>query len=189
MGNDVDAVLGGILKDTRRLASKAVNNAAHKGQKDIMKEAKDYLKKYYASYTPRIYRRTKQLKRAIVPVFNKKSTKDKIVIEIGVEYKPELLVGAYYSGSRYHQSGDTWKIVPDNVKRDSSLFSSDYGIPEPEWIVDNFLRGEHGGAHYDPSVATNILMPAFLDNELPNKLNQYVQDAFLDTVINRINNL
>ena len=42
MGNNVNSVLDGILKDTKRLASKAVNDAAHKGQKDRMKKAKDY---------------------------------------------------------------------------------------------------------------------------------------------------
>jgi hypothetical protein len=188
MGNDVNAVLDGVLKDTKRLASKAVNDAAHKGQKDIMKEAKSYLNNYYASYRPKVYERTKSLKRAIVPVFDKKSTKDLIAIEIGVEYKPELLEGVYKSNSPYHQSGDTWKVVPDNVKIDSSLFSSDYGMPEPEWILDNFLRGEHGGAQRDFN-GTYTLMPDFLDNELPKKLNQYVQDAFLNTVINRLSKL
>lgn len=189
MGDNVNSVLDEVLKDTKRIASKAVISAAHKGQKDIMNEARDYLKKYYASYSPRVYKRTRNLRKAIVPIFDKKSTKDKIEIEIGVEYNPELLKGIYRSNSRYHQSGDVWKVVPESVKKDSSLFSSDYGVPEPEWIMDNFLRGEHGGVHYDPSVATNVLMPDFFDNELPNKLNQYVQDAFLETVIDRLSKL
>ena len=189
MGKNVDSVLDGVLKDTKKLATKAVNSAAHKGQKDIMEEAKDYLKKYYASYTPQIYKRTRNLKKAIVPIFNDKTTDDKIEIEIGVEYDPGLLKGIYQSKSRYHQSGDVWKVVPESVKKDSSLFSSDYGMPEPEWILENFLSGEHGGAHYDPSVATNVLMPNFFDNELRDKLNKYVQDAFLETVINRLSKL
>lgn len=188
MGNNVNSVLDGVLKDTKRLASKAVNDAAHKGQKDIMKKAKDYLKEYYASYTPKIYRRTKNLKRAIVPVFNKNSTKDLISIEIGVEYNPDLLKGVYQSRSRYHQSGDVWKVVPETVKRDNNLFSSDYGIPGSEWILDNFLHGEHGGAQRDFN-GTYTLMPDFLDNELPNKLNQYVQEAFLSTVMDRLSKL
>ena len=190
MGDNVNSVLDEVLKDTKRIASKAVISAAHKGQKDIINEARDYLKKYYDSYGPRLYKRNRNLRKAIVPIFDKKKpTKDKIEIDIGVEYNPELLRGIYRSKSRYHQSGDVWKVVPESVKKDSSLFSSDYGVPEPEWILENFLSGEHGGAHYDPSVATNVLMPNFFDNELRDKLNKYVQDAFLETVINRLSKL
>ena len=188
MGSEVNSVLDGVLKDTKRLASKAVMDAAKKGKTDIYKEAKNYLAKYYASYRPKVYRRTRSLKRAIVPVLEKKSTKNLIAIEIGVEYKPELLKGIYKSNSPYHQSGDVWKVVPDSVKQNSSLFSSDYGMPEPSWILDNFLYGEHGGAQRDTE-NTSTLMPDFLDNELPNRLNQYVQEAFLNAVVDRLSKL
>lgn len=188
MGNNVEDVLNEILKDYKSLARKAVRDAAHKGQKDVVKEAKNYLKMYYASYKPTMYKRTKNLKRAIVPVFKNASSKGNIVMEFGVEYNAGALEGVYKSRSRYHQSGDVWKIVPDQVRSNPDLFSPDYGTPEADWILDNFLRGEHGGAQRDFN-ATYTLMPDFFENELPNRIEKYIQDALLGAVVSKLDKL
>ena len=46
MGKDIDRVLNGILSDYKAIALEAVEDAAHKGQEDIIKEAKKYLQYY-----------------------------------------------------------------------------------------------------------------------------------------------
>lgn len=119
MGKDIDRVLNGILSDYKAIALEAVEDAAHKGQEDIIKEAKKYLQYYYDSYDPKHYIRQHNLKNAITPIFNNKSIGGNIAIEIGVEYIPENLNGLYK------------------------------GVSDPTFILDNFLIGEHGGAQRD----------------------------------------
>lgn len=188
MGNNVEGVLDEILKDYKALARQAVKDAAHKGQKDIMKEAKNYLKEYYASYSPRMYKRTKSLQRAIVPVWGNGSSKNNILIEFGVEYDAGALEGVYKSNSKYHQSGDVWKIVPNDVRKNSSLFSPDYGTPEADWILENFLRGEHGGMQRDFN-ATYTLMTDFFENELPRRIESYIESALFGAVVKKLSKL
>ena len=101
-------------------------------------------------------------------------------IEVGVEYDSSKLKGAYHSNSRWHQSGDTWRSVTDRSK-----FSSDNGIPEPEWIMNNFLDGVHPWAQTDTE-STDSLMKKFFDSELPNRINQYVQDELFGAITSRL---
>ena len=84
MGNNIEGVLDDILTDYKAIALEAVKDAAHKGQEDIMKEAKRYLDEYYASYTPRRYNRKYALKRAIIPYWGDKSNGNNISITIGL---------------------------------------------------------------------------------------------------------
>ena len=143
-------------------------------------EIESYLQKYYTNYTPKRYNRTHRLKRAILPYWADKTGKNGISIEVGVQYKSSALKGAYRSNSSWHQSGDTWRSVTDRSK-----FSSDNGIPEPEWILNNFLEGVHPWAQTDGE-STNSLMEEFFDNELPNRINQYVQDELFAAITSRL---
>lgn len=119
MGNNIDGILNGILKDYKAIALEAVKDAAHKGQQDIMKEAEKYLQYYYDSYDPTYYVRTYNLQHTLVPIFNNHSTSNNISVEIGIEYNPGVLEGKYNSGISSGQ------------------------------ILDNFLVGNHGGAQRD----------------------------------------
>lgn len=175
-GRSIDDAFAAILKDCQAIAVEAVQNAAKKTQKDILKEADDYLQRYYNNYRPKRYKRTKQLKNAITPVFENRSTGDNISIEFGVEYDSSKLVGLYKSKSRFHQSGEDWKPVLDH-----SVFSSDNGIPEPGWILGNFLEGVHPLAQKD-SESTDSLMREFFDTQLPNRIQQYVQDELFNAI-------
>jgi hypothetical protein len=187
----IDDTFAAIIKDCQTIAVEAVKNAAKKAQKDILDEAKSYLQKYYANYTPTSYPRTYQLKNAIVPVFEDKSSKGGISIEVGVEYDSGNLKGCYRSNSRFHQAGDAWKVVTDH-----SNVTNDNGIPESGWILDNFIEGIHprtervGGSYiYSPQEdgeSTRTLMEEFFDMQLPNRINKYVQDELFTAITSRL---
>lgn len=177
---NINKAFAAILKDCQAIAVEAVKDAAKKTQTDILKEANNYLNKYYANYNPRMYKRTYRLKRAIIPYWADRSGKNGVSIEVGVQYKSSALKGAYRSNSRWHQSGDTWRSVINDAK-----FSTDNGIPEPEWVLDNFLMGEHGGVHRDAE-STNSLMQDFFDNQLSDHINQYVQEAMINALTSRL---
>lgn len=179
-GQSIDAAFAAILKDCQAIAVEAVKNAAKKTQNDIVKEANSYLQKYYNNYTPRKYKRTYQLQKAITSILEDKSSGNTVSIEVGVEYDSSKLKGAYHSNSRWHQSGDTWHSVTNRSK-----FSADNGIPEPEWIVNNFLEGVHPWAQTD-SESTDSLMKEFFDTQLPNRIEQYVQDELFGIITSRL---
>jgi hypothetical protein len=53
--------------------------------------------------------------------------------------------------------------------------------------LENYLEGIHPWAQNDGDAkSTHTLMEKFFDNELPNKINQYVEDSFFDAIINRL---
>ena len=185
MGNNVSGVLNGILEDYKAIALEAVKDAAHKGQKDVMNEAKRYLEEYYSNYNPKMYTRKYALKRAILPYWGDKSGGNGVSISIGVQYNAGALKGAYRSNSAYHQSGGVWRSVPDGVRHNSDLFSSDFGTPDPNWILDNYLAGEHGG-YYSDGQGTEEKMTRFFDNELPKRLETYIQNSLLGAIASRL---
>lgn len=119
MRSNINEVMDNVLKDYKTMAVSAIKDAAHKGQQDIIKEAKRYLQFYYDSYDPDYYIRKYNLKHAITPVFKNKSNKKTISFEIGVEYLPSKLQGKYP------------------------------GVRDATFILDNFIIGEHGGAQRD----------------------------------------
>lgn len=180
-GQSIDAVFAAILEDCQAVAVEAVKSAAKKTQNDIVKEAKNYLQKYYSNYPkPKVYKRTYRLKRAITPYWADRSGKNGISIEVGVQYNSSALKGAYRSNSKWHQSGDTWKSVAKG-----QVLSADNGIPEPDWILNNFLEGIHPWAQ-DDRESTNSLMQEFFDNQLPNHIEQYVQEGLFNAITSRL---
>lgn len=179
-GQNIGGAFSDLLKDGKAIAVQAIKKAAHQAQDDVIKEAKNYLQEYYGNYTPKQYKRTYRLKRAIMPYWADRSTGDHFSIEIGVQYNASALKGAYRSNSAYHQSGGAWIPVVDK-----SEFSSDNGIPEPEWILNNFLYGVHPWAQQD-STYTDVLMEYFLENELPSRLDSYIQSAFFSAITSRL---
>lgn len=179
-GQSIDEAFAAILTDCRSIAVEAVRNAAKKTQADIVKEAESYLQKYYNNYTPKYYKRKHNLQKAIKPVFEDKSSGDNISIEVGVEYNSSALNGLYKSNSRWHQSGDAWKPVTNY-----SNFSADNGIPEPDWILENFLEGIHPWAQ-DDSESTNTLMREFFNTKLPDRIEQYIQNELFNAITSRL---
>ena len=176
----IDSTFAAILRDCQTIAVEAVKDAAKKAQDDILKEAKTYLQHYYDNYKPSKYKRTYRLKRAILPYWADRTGKNGISIEVGVQYKSSALHGIYTSNSRFHQSGDVWRVVTDH-----SHVTGDNGIPEPEWILNNFLSGQHGGYQQDFN-STNTLMLDFFENELPKRIEQYVQESLWNAITSKL---
>lgn len=181
-GQNIDQVFDEILKDCQTIAVKVVKNAAKKTQDDIVKEANNYLQRYYNNYKPKRYRRTYRLKRAILPFWADKSGKNGISIEVGVQYNSSALNGAYKSNSWYHQSGDAWI---DRMRGNFNFNSPNNGVPEPGWILDNFLKGIHPWGQEDTE-STNSLMEEFFDTQLPDRIDQYVQKELFNALVNKL---
>ena len=180
----IDDVFAEILKDSRAIAVEVIESSAKNAQINFLLKARSLVDKYYDNYTPRYYKRTNQLKKSIVPVFEGKTKKGspEVTIRVGVEYDSTLLEGLYHSSSRFHQSGDTWKPVQDYSEEN---FRSDYGVPEPGWILDNFLKGYHPWAQNDGE-STNKLMKKFVEKEIDDILNGYIQSALMDALQKRL---
>ena len=181
-GSNIDAVFAKIINDCQAVAVEAVENAAKKAQNDILKEANNYLELYYSRYSPTSYKRTYQLQKAITPVFENHSGKDGVSVEIGVEYDSSKLAGSYKSNSWYHQAGDFWISKLDSGFK---YGSQNNGIPQPDWIMDNFLKGEHGGAQRDFD-GTYTLMSEFIEKQLPERIDQYVQNELFSSIVSKL---
>lgn len=179
----LDAAFAAIIKDCQAIAVEAVKNAASKTQADILKEADNYLQRYYRNYPkPKRYKRTKHLQNAITPVFEDKSTKNGISIEVGVEYDANKLKNHYYSNSWYHKTGTHW------IERNSGDFdfdSQNNGIPEPAWIMNNFLEGIHPWAQTDHE-STNSLMEEFFDVQLSGRIEKYIREELIQAITRKL---
>lgn len=187
MGNNIDGVLNKILQDYKAIALEAVKDAAHKGQQDIMEEAKKCLQEYYSSYNPKMYKRKYALKRAIMPYWGDGSNNKGVSVTIGVTYNAGALKGAYRSNSKWHQTGDAWRSVPLEYRFNPYVdnFSSDYGIPDPNWILENYLQGEHGGV-YNDGQGTWDKMETFFNKELPDRINTYIRSSLVTAIASRL---
>ncbi len=202
MAKDFNKIFDDILNDTKSVAVAAIKNASKQVQKDVCEQAEKNLKAYYRSYTPRIYKRTNRLRRAILPYYADRSNSKNICIEVGVQYKSSALTGAYKSNSFYHKNGDDW------VSRDSNNFnfnSSGNGIPQPEWILNNFWEGIHPvtkvvklmdgdvrdayGYIYTPVQTESqfSMMEKFYNNVLKDKINDYVSSAIENVILSKFN--
>lgn len=198
MAKDFNAIFDDIIKNAQSVAVAAIKGASKQVQKEVCKQAEKNLQEYYASYSPKQYKRTNRLRRAILPYYADKSNSKNICIEVGVQYKSGALVGAYRSNSWYHQGGDDW------ISQNDSGFNfqaSNNGIPEPEWILDNFWEGEHpvtkittdaNGKRkyvYSPVKTTSQfeLMENFYNTVLKDKINGYVSAAIESAILSKFN--
>ena len=194
---DINAIFEEIINDAQNVAVAAIKNASKQVQKDVYEKAKENLETYYKGHNPKTYKRTNKLRRAILPYYADRSNSKNISIEIGVEYKSSALAGAYKSNSWYHQSGDSW------VERSSNEFNFDgrnNGIPESDWILNNFMEGIHpitnvtksydGNRKYvynpkkDPKSQAQ-LMEEFIENELVPKIDGYVYDSISNVILSK----
>lgn len=194
---DLNAIYQSILSGAKEAAISAAKETAKKVAKDMHNEALRGLKKYYDSYNPDMYERTYYLKNAIIPTYKDTSTDKVISIEIGIRYDENKLIDHYYSNSQYHKSGDKWISRNDpefNWDRNSEGKPiGDNGIPDPEWILNNFLHGIHprmaSGFVYAPvhsQVSQIEIMNNFIDNKAENLMEKYLESAMLNELTKRI---
>lgn len=177
-GTNIEAIFSQIEKDFVELSKNAARSAANKAQKDIQNKADKFVEEYYASYRPHIYKRQNALYKLITPYYKEKETGNGIRIEFGVKYNASKIKGIHKSGSWWHQSGGKW------VSRDDPSFNfdkGDNGIPEPEWITDQFLSGIHPWAQTDAQ-SPDEKMQDFFDTKLDDMVSGYIGKALLDAV-------
>lgn len=189
MANDLSAAFVQIEKQSKKMAIDAMRKAAAKMDIMAVKTARKCLEQYYASYTPKRYKRTKQLHKAILH-YKPKETHDgdKYTILLRIHYDSNKLKGLYHSNSWYHQSGDVWKPVmltwaPDHLVKglahDPMMddlrrgYGQNNGVPEPEWILNNYLQGIHPWGQTDKE-STYTVMNRFFGQELQDKANDII---------------
>ena len=194
MGNSIEAAVNEVLKEYKSIVLEATKEAAHKGQEDAIKKAKQCLREYYR-WQPKMYKRTRSLHKAMFPYWGDRSSSSMASITIGVRYNAAALQGIYESNSKWHQTGSVWRSVPNSLKvgmtkgvnfdDNQSDFFGSFGKPEPNYILDNYLEGIHGEAHMDPQ-GTAEKMDRYFDNELPNLVAQYMETALFNAVAKRL---
>lgn len=170
--NNYSSVFDGILEDAEKIAKDKVKSAGKEISRKMYSAAQKYVDEYYGNYTPRRYKRLHELKTLASPVYEESSSGSMFTVTAGVEYNPGAIVGAHKSNSWYHQSGDTWV---DRFRRDSSSQSN--GIPEANWIFENFWEGVHPVFKYeaqgyvaDPQ-SQEQLINDYMDDEIVAKMN------------------
>ena len=174
---NIDKIFKQIEEDFVELSKEAARSAANKAQKDIRLKADKFIDEYYAEYTPKIYKRKYALYKLITKYYKERETTKGTKIEFGVEYRPSKIKGIHHSGSKLHKSGTKW------ISRHDSGFSwdsGDNGIPEPEWITERFLAGEHPWG--DTFKSSDEKMQEFFDTELDNLVGGYMHEALYSAV-------
>jgi hypothetical protein len=196
MAKDINAIFEDIINNAQSVAVAAVKNASKQVQKEICEQAEKYLNEYYRSYPPSMYQRTNKLRRAILPYYADRSNSKNICIEVGVQYNSGALAGAYKSNSWYHQNGSSWI---DRDRGDFNFNSPNNGIPEPDWILNNFLEGVHPATKiiktyngkikyvYSPveTESQYSLMENFFNTVLIDKIDSYVSASMESAILSK----
>lgn len=184
---NIDEVFAQIEKDFVLLSQSAARGAANKAQKDIQKKADQFIDEYYASYSPKWYRRKKHLYKLVQRYYQETTTNKGIKIEFGIEYSSAKIRGLHKSYSWYHQGGGEWISRMKNA--DSFNFDSkNNGIPDADWITSNFLEGIHpsGKLGDDGGVrdaqSPDEKMQKFFEKELEDMVLSYMHKNLLDLV-------
>lgn len=182
---NIDEVFKKIEKDFVELSKTAARNAATKAQKDIAEKADKFIKEYYDSYKPKWYKRKYHLYKLVQKYYQERQLKKGIVIEFGVEYSSSKIRGLHKSYSDWHQRGGEWK---SRASSGFNLDTGDNGIPEPEWITENFLEGIHPSGKLGDNVgirdaqSPDEKMQKFFNRELEDLISTYISKYLLDSV-------
>lgn len=177
---NIDEVFSRIEKDFIELSKNAARAAANKAQEDIRKKADQFIGEYY-QYKPVWYnRRKKALYKLVQNYYKEVESQDGLVIEFGVKYDPTQIEGIHRSYSKLHQTGSKW------ISRDDEGFkweSHNNGIPEAEWIAEQFIEGIHPWAQTD-SRSPDDKMQKFFNTKLNDLVMTYMNKALLNAVQN-----
>ena len=188
---NAEQVFAQIEKDFAELSKKAAKEAATKAQKEIRTKADKFIKEYYA-YQPKVYtnaKRKKALYKLVEDFYEVSEKSNGIEIEFGVTYNPGNIKGIHKSNSKYHQSGEKWVSVrsPRGMSTDIPTLNdvigagSDNGIPEPEWITEQFLAGIHPWSKTDDQ-SPDEKMQDFFDTKIEDLINGYISSSLLNAI-------
>ena len=183
-GTNIDEIFGRIEADFIELSKEAAKSAARKAQADIRTKADKFVAEYYASYTPKVYKRQHSLYNAIEDFYKESSSGSGVSIEFGVKYDPSK-IGDHHSNSWYRQSGSSW--VP-RLSSDFNFKSQNNGIPSSTWIFDKFWEGIHPSGSIGDSggvsdgQTSDEKMQQFFDGELNNLVMSYMNEALFSAL-------
>lgn len=195
---NLEQVFNDVINNAVSVSNDVIRNVGQKVQNEMRDKAYKTLEEYYADYTPKRYKRTYSLNRSIKPYTKTISSGEFLELEVGIEYDPSRLEGVYESNSYYHQDGDSW-ISRYNDNFDNSGISN--GIPESDWILNNFLEGLHPITTVNKTTSKNgkitrkytyspyqgsthplKLMQEFVDREIESKVHEYVQEELWNVI-------
>lgn len=195
---NLEQVFNDVINNAVSVSNDVVRNVGQKVQIDMYNKANKTLEEYYADYYPKRYKRTYSLKRSIKPYTKTISSGEFLELEVGIEYDPSRLEDIYESNSYYHQDGDSW-ISRYNDNFDNRGISN--GIPESDWILNNFLEGLHPITTVNKTISKNgkitrkytyspyrglthplKLMQEFVDREIESKVQEYVQEELWNVI-------
>lgn len=195
---NLEQVFNDVINNAVSVSNDVVRNVGQKVQIDMYNKANKTLEEYYADYSPKRYKRTYSLKRSIKPYTKTISSGEFLELEVGIEYDPSRLEGIYESNSYYHQDGDSW-ISRYNDNFDNSGISN--GIPESDWILNNFLEGLHPITTVNKTISKNgkitrkytyspyqgsthplKLMQEFVNRGIESKVHDYVQEELWNVI-------
>lgn len=190
VSQDLDKLFKQIQKDSEQMAMDAMIKAANKAYELSKEKAKSCLVNYLKK-KPKIYKRitpTPLLKAHLFasPKFVEKGGKCKI--KFGMMYDSTKLKGVYKSNSWWHQSGDKWVSRYDNPDK-FDFNSQSNGVPEPGWILDNYLKGIHPGwvngvdRGWVDELKPEEEMEKFFMEELKQKAGELIYESMQEAVI------
>ena len=182
---DIDQLFDDILKDSKKVATEAVSKAARRIEKDMVKIAKTCLQRYYDNYSPKMYDRSHHLHKALKPIYNNLSERGNISFEVGVEYDSSRLEGWYYSDSQYHQRGNKWISVKSLSTTGNPITGDNFGVPEPGWILFNYLTGVHPWGHKDTET-TNKTFKDYIEKKVEKSISKYMSSSMESSIMNRL---
>lgn len=177
---NLDEIFSQIEKDFVELSKNAAKKAANKAQNDIREKADKFIGEYYASYSPKIYKRKYALYKLVQNYYKERETGKGLKIEFGIKYNPSKMGYIHKSNSWWHQSGNEWISMWDDY-RGFNFYGQDNGIPSPLWITENFIEGWHPWGQQDGQ-SPDEKMQRFFDNELEGLIVGYMNTALLDAV-------
>lgn len=198
MSQNLDQIFKQIQKDSETIALNAMMSAANSAFK-LAKQKADKCLENYLSRKPKIYKRkdTSPLSEAIDydnPVQTVK--RGRYTITFGLTYNPDKLAGQYVdeygSHSWWHHSGDTWVSRFDNPDK-FDFNSRANGVPNPEWILDNYLGGIHPGYNstgkdygWTDAESPSEAMTRFFEQELYEKAGSLIYNAMQGAILDFI---
>ena len=193
VSQDLDKIFKQIQKNSEEMGVAAMRDAANKAFDLVVKKAVTCLQTYYKR-TPKIYKRTHTLRKAIIPWKPKEESEgNRTMISFGIIYDASKLIGKYKSHSDHHQSGTKWISRFDSPNKLEKYGNN--GIPDANWILSNYLDGIHpgwyGGKDYGwndgEQNSTDYRMTQFFEKELFEKAGALIYESMQDAIVNFLN--
>lgn len=155
--SDFNKVYAAVLENAKRAAIVAAKETAKQISRDMHQEALKTLKYYYADYDPDYYDRTYNLRDNSLTKIYEDNSSDSVV---------DIIIGEKFSDEKMSQYM--------NKKKTQSKADAD-------WVVDNFLKGEHPNTGYDQIAdrVASIMMNKFIDEKVEKLRDKYMNSALL----------